>query len=286
LDGGNYTVTVTDALGCTASISASLTEPSAIQATITTVPDDCNNSNASIDVLASGGAGAPYSFVWQNAATTQNLSGLSSGNYAVTIEDANGCTQVENITVATPLIPQLSAFIGQSGIVDSSIVLGESIEVNAGNNQSSQGVIYQWTAVPGSANFVNDTSFATNVSPDPAGFYTMIITATSADGCVSTDTLILTVNPASEPKIPNAFSPNNDGTNDIFRVVDLNVQYLKEFKVYNRWGKLVYDNLQGSWDGTFNGTEQPRETYLYIISWQLPSDPNPVLNRGTVTLLR
>ena len=286
LDGGNYTVTVTDALGCTASISASLTEPSAIQSTITTVPADCNNSNASIDVLASGGAGSPYSFVWQNAATTQNLSGLSSGNYAVTIEDANGCTQVENITVATPLIPQLSAFIGQSGIVDSSIVLGESIEVNAGNNQSSQGVIYQWTAVPGSANFVNDTSFATNVSPDPAGFYTMIITATSADGCVSTDTLTLTVNPASEPKIPNAFSPNNDGTNDIFRVVDLNVQYLKEFKVYNRWGKLVYDNLQGSWDGTFNGTEQPRETYIYIISWQLPSDPNPVLIRGTVTLLR
>ena len=114
----------------------------------------------------------------------------------------------------------------------------------------------------------------------------MIISATSADACVSTDTLTLTVNPASDPKIPNAFSPNNDGTNDIFRVVDLNVQYLKEFKVYNRWGKLVYDNLQGSWDGTFNGTEQPREAYLYIISWQLPSDPNPVLNRGTVTLLR
>jgi gliding motility-associated-like protein len=286
LGGGNYSVTVSDALGCTASISVSLTEPSAIQATITTVPADCNNSNASIDVLASGGAGAPYSFVWQNAATSQNLIGLSSGNYAVTIEDANGCTIVENITIATPLIPQLSAFIGQSGIVDSSIVLGESIEVNAGNNQSSQGVVYQWTALPGSANLVNDTSFATNVSPDPAGFYTMIITATSADGCTSTDTLTLTVNPASDPKIPNAFSPNNDGTNDIFRVVDLDVQYLKEFKVYNRWGQLLYDNLQGSWDGTFNGTEQPRDTYLYIISWQLPSDPNPVLNRGTVTLLR
>jgi gliding motility-associated-like protein len=286
LDGGNYSVTVSDALGCTATLAVSLNEPAAIQTTIITVQADCNDANASISVSASGGAGAPYSFVWQNASTTQDLTGLSSGNYSVTIEDANGCTLVESINIAAPLIPQLSAFIGQAGVSDSTIVIGEIIAVNAGADQSAQGVSYSWSSLPTSANFENDTIFATNVSPDPAGFYSLVITATSADGCISTDTLSLTVNPASDPKIPNAFSPNNDGTNDIFRVVDLNVQYLKEFKVYNRWGQLLYDNLQGSWDGTFNGSEQPREAYLYIISWQLPSDPNPVLIRGTVTLLR
>jgi gliding motility-associated-like protein len=286
LDGGIYNVTVSDALGCTATLSVSLIEPVAIQTNITTVQADCNDTNASIFVSASGGAGAPYSFIWQNAATTQDLTGLSSGNYTITIEDANGCTLVENIIIATPLIPQLSAFVGQAGVSDSTIVLGEIIAVNAGADQTAQGVTYSWSSVPASANFENDTIFATNVSPDPAGFYSLVITATSAQGCISTDTLTLTVNPASDPKIPNAFSPNSDGTNDIFRVVDLDVQYLKEFKVYNRWGQLLYDNLQGTWDGTFNGSEQPREAYLYIISWQLPSDPNPVLKRGTVSLLR
>ena len=283
---GQYFVTVTDngVPECIGTDTIEILEPTALQSNTNITNVGCNSLGA-IDVTVNG-ATAPYSFIWQNGETTQDLSTLGPGNYDLTVTDANGCIITENVILTAPLVPQLSAFIGQVGVIDSSIAETESIVVNAGFDESSQGVIYQWTAVPGSANFVNDTSFATNVSPDPAGFYTMIITATSADGCVSTDTLTLTVNPASDPKIPNAFSPNNDGTNDIFRVVDLNLQYLKEFKVYNRWGKLVYDNLQGSWDGTFNGTEQPREAYLYIISWQMPSDPNPVLKRGTVTLLR
>jgi gliding motility-associated-like protein len=284
---GTYTIIVTDngTTNCLGTDTIVISAPPALVSNTVNVTNESCITLGSINISVSGGT-TPYSYIWNNAATSEDVSGLAAGSYSVTIIDANSCIYIENINIDTPLTPQLSAFIGQAGVSDSTIVIGDIIAVNAGADQSAQGVSYSWSSVPASANFENDTSFATNVSPDPAGFYSLVITATSADGCVVTDTLSLTVNPTLAPKIPNAFSPNNDGINDIFRLVDLNVQYLKEFKVYNRWGKLLYDNLEGSWDGTFNGIEQPREAYLYIISWQLPSDPNPTLIRGTVTLLR
>jgi gliding motility-associated-like protein len=90
------------------------------------------------------------------------------------------------------------------------------------------------------------------------------------------------------PKIPTAFSPNNgDNINNTFYVMDLDKSLLKEFKVFNRWGQLIFDDLSlGYWDGKYKGVDQPRDVYLYIISWKLSSDDNLVVKRGSITLLR
>jgi gliding motility-associated-like protein len=86
---------------------------------------------------------------------------------------------------------------------------------------------------------------------------------------------------------PTAFSPNDDGLNDLFEVVNMKKSFIREFNIYNRWGKLVYDNAdEAAWNGTFNGAEQPREVYMYTISWESSTGAGLVLKRGTVTLLK
>ena len=283
---GIYFVTVTDNgnVECIGTDTIEIFEPAALQTNANITDLGCNSLGA-IDISANGGV-APYNFNWQNGATTQDLTALGAGNYDLTVSDANACNTTLSITLTAPLLPQISAYIGLPGVSDSSITQNQGIEVNAGFDQSGQGVSYSWASFPSNLIFDNADSSVAIVNAVDIGLYNIILTATSSEGCIATDTIRLSVNPELDPKIPNAFSPNNDGTNDFFSVVGLDSDYIKEFKVYNRWGQLVYDNLTGSWDGTYNGSEQVRDTYLYVISWQLPSDANPTLVRGTVTLLK
>ena len=87
------------------------------------------------------------------------------------------------------------------------------------------------------------------------------------------DTLTV-MNPGN--KIPNAFSPDNDGTNDLFMQGE-------KLKVFNRWGHLIYDGSDG-WDGKYKGEPVSSGTYFYIIEYQ-SDNVNPETYRGTVTLV-
>jgi gliding motility-associated-like protein len=78
-----------------------------------------------------------------------------------------------------------------------------------------------------------------------------------------------------------------DNVNDNFSVVDLSKDYILEFKVFNRWGQIVYDNAtEAIWDGKFNGELQPRDMYIFTIVWKRPNDPDKVIKRGSLMLLR
>jgi hypothetical protein len=98
---GTYTVVVTDNLGCTVSGSATITQPAApilLQETHVNVLCFGNNTG-SIDVTVSGGT-LPYTYLWSNGATTQDLSNLIAGTYSITVTDANGCISVMSIVVS------------------------------------------------------------------------------------------------------------------------------------------------------------------------------------------
>lgn len=90
-----------------------------------------------------------------------------------------------------------------------------------------------------------------------------------------------------ELMIPNAFSPNNDGQNDFFKITNMTDEKLIDFKVFNRWGTILFrttDSRQG-WDGTNKGQQQPVGVYGYVIRIGY-SDGYVETYKGTVTLIR
>ncbi len=165
---GNYSVLVTDANGCTSNLLTTITQPTnALTSSGTTTPINCSgNANGSISLTPSGGT-APYTYLWNNNAITQNLNSLISGVYTVTITDANSCTYVYSSSVQQPiavlsttyLVQDVACFGGSTGIINSLPTGGTAPYT------------YSWSNGLTSANL-------SNVS---AGTYTLTIT--DANGC-------------------------------------------------------------------------------------------------------
>ncbi len=118
------------------------------------------------------------------------------------------------------------------------------------------------------------------------GSYIVCLTVTNADGCENKicDTILIAA--ISLLEVPNAFSPNDDGVNDVF--LPLNYGLLNyEFRIYNRWGELIFltnDPAKG-WDGVYNGVEQELDVYVYVVSGD-GEDGVRYLKRGNFTLVR
>jgi len=88
--------------------------------------------------------------------------------------------------------------------------------------------------------------------------------------------------------IPNAFSPNDDGLNDLFRPANLDPQFIDVFQIFNRFGQLVYDGNQNNnegWNGRLNGVGQPVEGYVYLIEYTMPGLETKKV-RGEIVLIR
>ncbi len=121
------------------------------------------------------------------------------------------------------------------------------------------------------------------------GTFTYILHGISDSGCSGYDTLNIEVLNNSELAIPNAFTPNNDGVNDYFLPKALGNAYVTNFRVFNKWGNLLYDvhpaNGRASWDGKWNEELQPPGVYVYLIEY---TDNIGVMHKvtGTITLLK
>jgi gliding motility-associated-like protein len=124
------------------------------------------------------------------------------------------------------------------------------------------GASYQWSPTTGLSN-------ATTVNPvfnagNPQDY---LIRITSISGCATTDTLSVYVFKESGIYVPKAFSPNGDGQNERLYPELVNFASLQYFRVYNRWGQLVFETRSMSstgWDGTLNGVKQPMDTYTWF----------------------
>ena len=166
---GTYTVTITDALGCTATASATITQPAALALrTMLTSPSCCNASTGGIDLTVSGGT-APYSYRWSNGATTQDLSGVAAGTYSVTVTDARGCTASTSATLTQPTALRA----GTSST--NATCAGSDGTATASASGGTAPYSYRWS--PGG----QTTATATGLG---AGSYT--VTITDARGCTAT----------------------------------------------------------------------------------------------------
>ena len=173
---GEYSLTVTDAAGCQFVEIYEITDPDTIQSNAVVSPVTCNNScTGSIVLSPSGGNSAIYTYQWNTGATTSTLFGLCSGNYTVTITDANGCQKVESYNLANPAPLSLTININNdplcSGKCDG--------EVQAVVTGGQQPYTYSWN----------------NGSTLPYAFDlcggNQIVTITDANGCTFIDSVNL-----------------------------------------------------------------------------------------------
>ena len=102
---GMISVTVTDSSGAVTIDSILITAPVALAGTLTPTNEGCLGANDGDVQLQLSGGTAPFSFLWSNAAITQNLTGVGAGVYSVTVTDSNGCTYVDSVTVSNDFTP-------------------------------------------------------------------------------------------------------------------------------------------------------------------------------------
>lgn len=179
LAAGAYAVTVTDANGCSLTENVTLTQPTAITGTILQTNVSCNGlANGSATVNASGGTGTlTYSWSTTPVQTTSTASGLSAGNYSVTVTDANGCQFNDNVTITEPV--ELTSSITSSTDVSCNGGSDGSATVTAAGGTTSYS--YLWTTSP-----AQTSATATGLA---AGSYDVFIT--DANGCTSTSTAVI-----------------------------------------------------------------------------------------------
>lgn len=193
--------------------------------------------------------------------------------YTVIVTDTLGCPKPVSASRKVNVVPPVPAFAGN----DTIIMKGAPLHLGA-----SGGVGYQWSPATG----LTDANVR-----DPFTFNDRDITyrvrVTTAEGCVGYDDIFVRWMHGPAIHIPNAFTPNGDGVNDIFRALPVGIVNVSYFRIYNRWGQLVYDSpayLKG-WDGTINGKKGTADTYVWIIGG-LDVGGKTLEKSGTVTLLR
>ncbi|MEO5641696.1 MAG: SprB repeat-containing protein [Bacteroidia bacterium] len=172
---GTYSVSITDNQGCTQTASATITEPPVLNVSATSTNVNCNGgTNGTANLNVTGGT-FPYSYFWNNAATTQNLTNLIAGSYSVTITDNNGCLQNTSVTITEPAGMNVT-------------VTSMDVNCNGGNNGSANLNVTGGT-FPYSFSWSN-TAITQNISNVAAGTYSVIITDNA--GCSQTSSVTIT----------------------------------------------------------------------------------------------
>jgi hypothetical protein len=191
LTAGTYTVTLTDANGCTDTEQVTITQPAA--ALVAAIDAQTNvlcfgEATGSATASASGGTGA-YTYSWDTSPvqTGATATGLTAGTYTVTLTDANGCTDTEQVTITQPAAPLNVSISSNSPVCEN-----DALNLTSTPSGGTPGYSYNWTGPNGFSSTDQNPSI-TNAPTAATGTYTLIVT--DANGCVTTATTDVTVNP-------------------------------------------------------------------------------------------
>lgn len=281
---GDYQVTVTDGNGCTTTSSTSIIEPPPLNMHLDLQHVVCYGTNSgTILVLADGGTPPyEYSIDGTNYQTDPTLTNLFAGDYTVFLRDARGCQLTQSATITQPA--PLLVYAGADQVVD----LGYTVNLYGIVTPQGVPVTLSWT--PSETLTCADCD---NPTALPFTTTTYVLTAVDTEGCTATDSVTVTVRVIRPVYIPTAFSPNNDGINDLFSVYGgPAAQSVLSLKIFNRWGGLIYEghnlplnNEKVGWDGTFKGQLLDPGVFAYFAEVKF-IDGVVVLFEGDVTLMR
>lgn len=264
---GNYVAIAYNGCGSAVSDTVIVSVMPAPEAKLTTSGKKVLCQGDSIILFASGGT----SYSWSTGSTASAITINSPALYSVIVINSCGAD--------TATLDIISSGI-QAGFLPDNASGSAPLTVTFTNN-SANAISYQWSFGDGN----------TSVLPEPSntyelpGEYDVILIATDSSGCSDTATFEA-INVSSVIFIPDMFSPNGDGQNDVFRVRG-KVTSLSG-AIYNRWGQLIYqwNKPEGGWDGTtFSGKFAQAGVYVYVIEITLYGDEK-ITRAGNVTMVR
>ena len=282
---GVYTVNVISSNGCVSPATGSVSLQLVVRPTVNFVYDKycagfptlfANQSNTSNSNVVS------YSWSFGQGQATSTL---QSPSYVFTTPGVYNVS----LTVTPLACPSLAASLTKPVTIVAPPPNQRYVALNAVENRNLQlearnlgGANYLWTPPSGlSSPAILNPIFNFNTEVD------YVVTITTGIGCIIKDTQLVRIFKEKEIYVPKGFSPNGDGNNDKIFPRLVGVRTLTYFKVYNRWGQLLYQtsNPDEGWDGIYRGVKQPMETYVWMAEG-IDIDNNTIRRTGNFLLLR
>ncbi len=286
---GEYELTVTDLNGCTIVSSELVRQPAAaLSATADSDDVECAGGfDGQIFLFPSGGT-QPYTYSTNgidfNGSPTQI--GLTAGDYNnVIVRDANGCeVQLSPLSIFEPAAVEVD--LGP----DTTILYGAGIYLNPQVSNAFGNVTYQW--LPSDDRHLNcfDCEIVLVDSLSEQMAYEVVVT--DENGCTASDIITIFVKKFREVEVPTGFSPNEDGANDLLLVHGRPGTTVTVFRVFDRWGEMVYENggynvndASVGWDGMLDGEKMNPGVFVWYLE-VVYEDGEKASFKGQTTLLR
>lgn len=198
-------------------------------------------------------------------------------NYILTATDVRGCPKPSFDTILVTVLPKVNATAGR----DTMIVQGQPLQL-----QASGGENYLWVPPTGltNTNIANPIAHL-NGNIDSIRYKVFV---TDQLGCIDSASIVVRIF-KTNPQIfvPTGFTPNGDGLNDVLKPIAVGIERIEYFRVYNRWGQLVFSTtINGhGWDGKINGKPQTTNTFVWMVKG-IDYTGKSIFQKGTSTLIR
>jgi gliding motility-associated-like protein len=274
---GIYAVITTDSSGCTRTDSVNLASDLVVLADAGADTKRCFPNTVVLDGTRSTNA---VNYLWYSLpgmnqvgnTVTATISPPTGINIFILEAENNGCKHLDTVAITMIAPPDVNAGSDITIFATGSTTIG-------GNPAVPNGLPSFWSP----ANGLNDSTL-TNPLASPQSTTTYILNTIDTNGCIGSDTMILTVLP--EISFPNGFTPNGDGVNDVWQIDNIQLFRDCEVEVYDRWGILLFRSVGYTtpWDGHYNNDPLPVGTYYYVIKLNDPLFPEPYT--GPITIMR
>ncbi len=289
LKASNYQIRVEDSLGCVANTTYMLEQPEPVNFTIPPIEEpECAGYTTTVTISnATGGTGMDYQYSVDGGVPVPLGDPLDilAGTHDITVFDGNLCNVTNAVTIREPA-PIIIDFNQPDTL---QVSLGENTDISAQITADNPIDDYIWTPV--SADSLSSDNTLTFTAVDNVVIGLEVI---DSRGCVGSNEIFVLVRKRRDVGIPNAFSPNGDGHNDLLTIIPgPSVRSIKKFQIYDRWGNLMWEESDISpaqaqitgWDGTSAG--QPVTFDVYVALVKVEYIDGQVIQRITdVTLIK
>ncbi len=288
LTAGDYNLSVTDANGCTIVMTTNIDEPElALDMSYDVENVDCNEGQNGMIALAPEGGTPPYTYSLDgvNFDGANIKVGMTAGFYPAFVRDGNGCIfeypELIEIRQPSPVTVDLGP--------DQVIPLGTTLELTPEVTFASGDETYSWS-------LEDSTRLSCTSCPSPIvtaqESYTYELVVVDENGCVGEDLITIFIEKNQTVHVPTGFSPNGDGQNDRLVIHGLENTIISLFRVYDRWGELLYESTEVNindpdtgWDGVFRGKNMNPGVYVWYVEVEYV-DGQRKSYKGNTTLIR